>query len=100
MSEFDAIAAVRLTEAPARRSPPTLEAAVAEFEAYYIGELLRMANRSSQSTGLLDGGPAGRTYRELFFEEIGRLAARHGGLGLAESFESGEAGRAVQEEEQ
>jgi Rod binding domain-containing protein len=69
----------------AQRAAPGPEAAVNEFEAYLIGEMLRRATKSESESTPLDGGPAGRMYRELFYEEIGRIAARNGGLGLGDS---------------
>jgi Rod binding domain-containing protein len=84
VSESIAAVGPELAARAVRRPPPSLDAAVGEFEAYLIGELLRMATRSS-GDALLDGGSAGRTYRELFYQEIGRIAAERGGLGLAGS---------------
>jgi len=64
---------------------PSLAEAVREFEGYFVGEMLRSASRSLPGGGALDGGPGGRLYREMFFEQIGRLVARSGGFGLARS---------------
>jgi Rod binding domain-containing protein len=68
-----------------QRAAPGPEAAINEFEAYLIGEMLRRATKSESESTPLDGGHAGRMYRELFYEEIGRIAARNGGLGLGDS---------------
>lgn len=58
--------------------------ALRSFEAYFLGELLRIAT-PEDSTGLFDGGQAGRMYREHFFQELARIVAESGGVGLADS---------------
>lgn len=60
--------------------------ALRSFEAYFLGELLRIAT-PKDSTGMLDGGQAGRMYREHFFQEIARVIADHGGIGIAKGLE-------------
>ena len=58
--------------------------ALRSFEAYFVGELLRIAAPSNPS-GLFDGGQAGRMYREHFYQELARLISENGGVGLADS---------------
>lgn len=58
--------------------------ALRSFEAYFVGELLRIAAPSNPS-GLFDGGQAGRMYREHLYQEFARLISEHGGVGLADS---------------
>jgi len=58
--------------------------ALQSFEAYFVGELLRIAAPSNPS-GLFDGGQAGRMYREHLYQEFARVIAENGGLGLATS---------------
>lgn len=60
--------------------------ALRSFEAYFLGELLRIAT-PRDSTGLFDGGQAGRMYREHFFQELARIIADNGGVGIAEGLE-------------
>lgn len=60
--------------------------ALRSFEAYFLGELLRIAT-PKDSTGLFDGGQAGRMYREHFFQELARIIADNGGVGIAEGLE-------------
>ena len=86
MSDWEALADIsRLPAAPSAPEKTDMNRAVQEFEAYFLGEMLRVSSRTSSTNGLLDGGDAGRMYREMFLEEIGRLASKRGGLGLAES---------------
>jgi Rod binding domain-containing protein len=58
--------------------------ALRSFEAYFLGELLRIA-APSNPTGLFDGGETGRMYREHFYQELARIVAENGGVGVAES---------------
>lgn len=58
--------------------------ALRSFEAYFLGELLRISAPSNPS-GLFDGGQAGRMYREHLYQEFARLIADNGGVGFASS---------------
>lgn len=58
--------------------------ALRSFEAYFLGEMLRISAPSS-SSGLFDGGQAGRMYREHFYQELARIVAENGGVGIATS---------------
>ncbi len=58
--------------------------ALRSFEAYFLGELLRVA-APSNPTGLFDGGQTGRMYREHFYQELARIVAENGGVGVATS---------------
>ena len=64
--------------------------ALRSFEAYFLGEMLRIAAPSNPS-GLFDGGQAGRMYREHFQQELARIIAENGGVGIATSL-SGQLG--------
>lgn len=59
------------------------------FEGYLLGAILRQATRPlSGRPALLDGGSAGRTFREMFLDEIARVAAARGDLGVARLLEA------------
>ena len=58
--------------------------ALRSFEAYFLGELLRIS-APSNPTGLFDGGQAGRMYQEHLYQELARLIADNGGVGFADS---------------
>ena len=60
--------------------------ALKAFEAYFLGELLKQAAPQG-GTGLFDGGQAGRMYRDHFYQELARVIAENGGLGLARELE-------------
>ncbi len=66
---------------------PEPAAVAREFEALLVGELTRQAAKPLPGTRPLDGGSAGRLYREQFFQEVARLAAARGGLGIAAAIE-------------
>lgn len=83
----DVRAPARAAPTGAGREAPSLAEAAKRFEAYLVGEMLRMAHDSPLASGLLDGGSAGRMYRELQLQEIARLATEHGGFGIAEQLE-------------
>jgi len=83
VSEIDptgagAAAAARRVE-QAGRSP---RQAAQQFEAWLVGHLLEQA-APDEADPVFGGGPGGRLYRELQFQEIGRVVAREGSLGLA-----------------
>lgn len=56
-----------------------------EFEALLLAEMMKTASAPLGISGVLDGGSAGRMYRELFLDEIARMTAARGGLGMADS---------------
>lgn len=58
--------------------------ALRNFEAYFLGEMMRIA-APENPTGLFDGGQAGRMYREHFYQELARIVADSGGVGVAAS---------------
>ncbi len=77
-----------LLDDPMRVRGLELADAAREFEGLLLGMLLRSATQPLAGESLLDGGSAGRMYRELFFEEIARLAARRDELGFGGMLET------------
>ncbi|MEZ4278078.1 MAG: rod-binding protein [Myxococcota bacterium] len=76
--------------------------ALRSFEAYFLGEMLRIS-APKNPTGLFDGGEAGRMYREHFYQELARIVAENGGVGIATSLEGqleGQLARAKSPEEE
>jgi Rod binding domain-containing protein len=53
-----------------------------EFEALLLAELMKTASTPLGVSGILDGGSAGRLYREMFLEQVARMSAARGGFGL------------------
>ena len=66
-----------------------LAQAAREFEGYLGGAMLRLGSKPLGGESLLDGGSAGRMYRELFYEEVARLAAQGTGFGIADLLRQG-----------
>ena len=60
--------------------------ALRAFDAYFLGELLRRSAPKNTS-GLFDGGQAGRMYRDHLYQELARLIAEKGDFGIAGSLE-------------
>ena len=56
-----------------------------EFEALLLAELMKTASKPLPLSGILDGGSAGQLYREMFLDEVARISAARGGLGLADA---------------
>jgi Rod binding domain-containing protein len=57
--------------------------AALQFEALFVAELLKSAQRPAFGESLLSGGSAGATYRDMFADEVARRLAARGGFGLA-----------------
>jgi len=83
VSNLSALAATTFRSPHELGPEPTLEMAAREFESYLIGEVLRRSEAMSLHEGILDGGSSGRMMRGLFHEEIARIVAERGGLGVA-----------------
>ena len=58
------------------------ETALRAFDAYFIGEMLRQS-APKESSGLFDGGQAGRMYQDHWYQEMAKLIAEKGDFGLA-----------------
>jgi Rod binding domain-containing protein len=75
---------VLLLDAAARGGrAPDPKVVAREFEALLLGEMMKTAAKPLGVSDVLGGGSAGRMYQEMFLQEVARLAAARGGLGLA-----------------
>lgn len=74
------------SEGAVPRAPELAEAA-REFEGFLVGALLRVGTRPVAGPTPLDGGSAGRMYREMLYQETARLAAARGDFGVASLLE-------------
>jgi Rod binding domain-containing protein len=85
----DPVGAIGSLRPTAPEAPPRneLREAARQFEAFLVGQLLRTGSEPIAGKTPLDGGSAGRMYRELFLEEVARLAASRGDFGLADEIE-------------
>lgn len=57
--------------------------ALREFDAYFLAQLLKSGNQDGEDS-LFDGGSAGRMYRDYFHEEVARVLAQQGSIGLSQ----------------
>ena len=78
------------------------------FDSYFLAMILKGGSQPLGGTDhLLDGGQAGRMYRDFFHQELARIVAERGNIGLAESLrgeldkpnESAESGGSAEHEE-
>lgn len=83
MSDLAALAATSFRSPHDVAATPDLETAAREFESYLLGELLRQSEAASLHEGPMDGGHGGRMMKSLFHQEIARIVAESGGLGVA-----------------
>jgi len=83
----------------ARKASPR-EVAV-QFESLLLGQMFNAMQKTVEKSGLLDGGSAEETYREMLNQALSAELARRGGLGLAEQIARRiEAYRTVKEDAQ
>lgn len=83
MSNLSALAATTFRSPHDVAATPDLETAASEFEAYLLGEFLRLSEASSLHEGPMDGGKAGKMMRSMFHQQIAQIVGQHGGLGVA-----------------
>ncbi len=65
--------------------PGGVDAAAAEFEAVFIGQMLKPMFEGLSTDGPFGGGHAEKTWRGFFVEALGKEVAQNGGLGLADA---------------
>ncbi|NQT20639.1 MAG: rod-binding protein [Planctomycetes bacterium] len=56
----------------------------AKFESLLLAQMFNAMQSTVEKSGLLDGGSAEETYREMLNQALADAVARRGGLGLAE----------------
>ena len=59
--------------------------AAVEFEATYLSIMLSNMFTDLDSDGPFSGGPGEKMFRSQLYEELGRILARSGGIGVADS---------------
>jgi Rod binding domain-containing protein len=67
-------------------APPVPEAArktAEDFEAYFLTQSLESMYAGIGSDDLFGGGSAELVYRSLLMQQYGKVAAGHGGIGIA-----------------
>lgn len=83
MIDPNMVEGMQLLRNAAMAKKPDAEKATREFDAYFLSQFLKSAGSASEEH-MLDGGSAGRMYRDQFFDEIARILAEHGGMGVSQ----------------
>lgn len=68
----------------APRSRSEARAAAQDFEAFFLGQFATLMFAGTGQDEYFSGGPAEDIYRTMLGEEIGKTAARSGGVGIAD----------------
>lgn len=58
--------------------------AAEEFEAVFLAQMMAHMFEGISTDGLFSGGQAEQVYRSILVNEYGRIAAKSGGLGIAD----------------
>lgn len=77
----------RLDDAGTTGDRAKIREAAREFEAVFLGEMLRPVFERLETDGPFGGGSGERMYRSLLVQEYGRAIARTGTVGVAEAVE-------------
>ncbi len=75
----------RQSNGPMRPEDPTrIEKAAQEFEAVFIGQILKPMFEGLSTDGPFGGGPAEETWRGFFLDAVADEVATAGGIGVAD----------------
>jgi len=83
-----ALNAVRGTEAPRVHkdmSPAKVRESAEEFEAFFLSQTLSNMFKGIKPDRMFGGRHVEAVYRELQFQEYGKVIAKSGGVGIADS---------------
>ncbi|HZT89965.1 MAG TPA: rod-binding protein [Stellaceae bacterium] len=69
----------------AKPVPPAVHAAAQEFEAFFLSQAMQSMFAGVETNSLFGGGQSESVYRSLLLQEYGKVAARSGGLGIADA---------------
>lgn len=64
-----------------------LKAAAKQFEAMFMGEMLRLARPGNKAAGVFSEGQAEKTWNVFMDQALGQAVVAQGGLGLAGEIE-------------
>jgi flagellar protein FlgJ len=85
VAQFLPILLARSAEGKEANSPERLREACTEFEAIFLGHMLRCMKATVPEGGLIDRSSAHRIFEEMLDEQIAREMAQTHSLGLAET---------------
>jgi Rod binding domain-containing protein len=69
----------------ATRDPAQAKQAAQDFEAVFLSQMIEHMFAGIETDGLFGGGHGEETFRSLLYDEFGKVLARAGGIGLADS---------------
>jgi flagellar protein FlgJ len=69
----------------ARQDPEAARAAAEDFEAMFVAQMLGSMFEGIETDGLFGGGHGEEVFRSLLIDEYGKVIARAGGIGLADT---------------
>jgi len=82
------VAAFNLTPLPSQHRAQRMHDAAREFESLFMSQLMKEFDRTvSYEDNILYSGHAEDMFRGLFNQEMGRVIASSGGIGLADMIE-------------
>ena len=82
-SAFDQVK--KLPQFPKHASMDKLRKTAQDFEAVFIGQMLKPMFEGIRTDGVFGGGQAEKMYRGLMVEEYGKSIAKSGGVGIADA---------------
>jgi len=83
--DIGAAQAAPSAKAAAGRGPDAARATGEDFEAFFISQMLDHMFSGLKTDGLFGGGAGEDTYRGLLNQEYGKVIAKSGGIGLADT---------------
>ncbi len=83
ISPIQALDVARTQEFQKTRDPQNIRKAAEEYESYFLSYLMKTM-RTTVPKGSMTANPMGETFHSFYDEEIGKRAAKSGGIGLAD----------------
>ena len=66
-------------------SPEKIRSQAEDFEAFFLSQILNTMFKGIKTDGPFGGGQGESVFRDLQFQEYGKVIARSGGIGIADS---------------
>ena len=66
-------------------SPEKVREQAQEFEAFFLSQILNTMFKGIETDGMFGGGHGEEVFRELQFQEYGKVIAKSGGIGIADA---------------
>ncbi|MCK5296582.1 MAG: rod-binding protein [Alphaproteobacteria bacterium] len=56
-----------------------------QFEAFFLSQTMEQMHSGIETDGMFGGGHAEKVFRSMLFDEYGKLTAKTGGIGIADT---------------